>query len=233
MKTNARPGVLPNNLGDAKPRGSSQRSAASAAERLRTSQNLTTAGAGPLAVATSPEGTRGLHPEKKSGCSVSRWQTEYSRILLRLCLAIAAKRVRGLTLRQALKQPAWYWRKPRYFRSDPSRRVRLSRGTILKWYFAWEKSGRSRDAFKLYYRSGRRKLAQEKLIQFVHICAGPEVFCYRIAACLAGCAEVTDSAFRHALPSRITKLLKELFRHRRRALYTSRKIRRALSKGIK
>lgn len=156
--------------------------------------------------------------------SVPKWQVELTRILTRLCKAIEARRARGQTFRQALKQPVWYWSKPRFFRNDKTRRVRLSRGSIIRWYYLWKASGP--ETFTLNYIYGADRLGAARLDKFIETAISSGASSYRQAYQALHDTSVSGITYRDALAPRTRARLSTLFRLRRKAAYTVRMIRR-------
>lgn len=182
-------------------------------------------------LAAMPRGGASLFGNHQPGSGVV-WRDEFTRVLIRLCTAIAARRARGMTLRQAIKQPVWYWNnKPRFFRCDKSRRVRLSPSSIVRWYYVWKHSGP--DALRLKYRCGADRIGAGKLERFLETAVSSGAASYAETYQALGDAGATLVTYHDALSPRTRGLLSALFAHRRKAAYITRVIRRALESGKK
>lgn len=155
------------------------------------------------------------------------WILEDAKLFHRLFIHFSQKREQGQTLRQALKQPVWFWR-GRTYRNAPSRQICISRETFLRRYYKWVSGGRTLEAAKLGYRSGRAKLSQAKLGSFVEAAANSDARSYAATLKILGDTSVTGSAYSHALSPGIRKVLNDLFAVRRRADFCRRVVQRAI-----
>jgi hypothetical protein len=96
---------------------------------------------------------------------------ERARLLHRICVAIQKRRDAGRSLKDAMAQPSWYWSKPRFYRCDNTRRVRLGRGSVVRFYYLWRANGRSSEVFKLGYVVKRQPVARKTVREFLEACA--------------------------------------------------------------
>lgn len=151
----------------------------------------------------------------QGGFFASPWQRERAKILHRICSRIAARVALGQQLRSAVTYFAWACAH-RVYRCEPSRRLHLSRQTVLRAYYHWRANGKTPAAFALRYRPSRAKLSQAQLSSFLRACVSLEVCSY--AAAYRRCGEflVTESAYHHALSWRVRKHITALFAQRRR-----------------
>lgn len=122
----------------------------------------------PLA-AGSPRTLGGAHPPRL--ILDLPWMKERARLLHRICLAIQRRRDAGRSLKDAMKQPAWYFSKERFYRCDRARRIQLGRGSLVRFYYLWLASGKSPSAFRLAYVVKRLPVTRQNLKQFLKVCA--------------------------------------------------------------
>jgi hypothetical protein len=148
------------------------------------------------------------------------WQNERARRVHRICGCIARRRAQGQKLTRAVAYFALYYR-ARVYRCDPARRFRLTRKTLVRLYYQWIHGGRTLDALLLRYCSGKKKLSAPRLRRFVRASLAPDISSYRLAYLRCGDSRVTSSAYSHALPCDIKKLLRALFAQRRQANRTA------------
>lgn len=96
----------------------------------------------------------------------SSWQIERVKLAHRICTRIAGRVARGHSIGKSFTYFAWYWR-DRFYRTDPGRRVRLSRPTIIRLYYQWQKNGQTPDSLRLCYgRRGGPKLPMKLAARF-------------------------------------------------------------------
>jgi hypothetical protein len=150
------------------------------------------------------------HPIAK----LSPWQAERTRRVLRILRCIKARVERGQSLKRAVTYFAWYHRGAVY-KCDPSRRLRLSRKTIVRLYCAWQNSGYSAAVLAYKYRSTRSQLTKAKLKAFVRACLEPRTMTYAAAFGLLGDTSVTISCYQKGLPGHVKASLRPLFKLRR------------------
>lgn len=105
----------------------------------------------------------------------------------------------------------------------------MSKGTLLRLFYLWRRTGKTPDAFRLCYRSGREKLNQKQLIKFLRACFRPGTHSYRMAHRQTKNTPVTVSAYRHSLPGSCRQTLARLFSQRRRLRWTERQAQRVLA----
>lgn len=75
----------------------------------------------------------------------------------------------------------YYRRKPRHWRTDRKRRVRMGRGTLINAIYHWRKGGRTPDAFALNYEDRRVRLSQAQICEFLNTFMEPGI-CSQITA---------------------------------------------------
>ena len=104
-------------------------------------------------LANTPAQGVGSPSDLRLGTS-SGWQAEHEKVLHRGCMAVERWRKMGFSVHKATVHFAWFWR-GRFYKSDPSRPIRLSASTLRSVYYRWRRSGKSRAALALHYRPVR------------------------------------------------------------------------------
>jgi hypothetical protein len=132
-------------------------------------------------------------PATRASSSLN-WQRERAMIVHRACMAISRRRERGVSLHRAVVRPAWNCRN-RFYRCEPTRRVRLSRKTFIDIYYHWRANGQNLQAVQLHYRSNRPKIPSRLVLEFVQLCVSPGVPSIR-----AGYRQLTKTCDEHGLP---------------------------------
>jgi hypothetical protein len=154
------------------------------------------------------------------------WQLERARRLHRICRCIEGRVNRGGKLRLAFTWFVWRW-DGRPFRCEPARKWKLKKETLRAWYYTWRNNGKNEAAVMLKYRATRPKRERAKVAEFLRICVDSNCDSFWSAHRLLKDNAVTESAYYHALPERISKLVVELFTHRRRVRFAHRRLARA------
>lgn len=104
----------------------------------------------------------------------SGWLSERERIVPRACVAIERGRSRGLSVRKAALRSVWRWNgKP--YRCDVSRRVRLSRSSLVQHFYDWRRNGKNPEALQLHYRAHGPKISARLVREFIRVCGMPGV----------------------------------------------------------
>ena len=156
-----------------------------------------------------------LHPSVRAD-SLFGWQAERMRRLARICRCLDRGQGEGKRLSRMLRLHAWRWHGRRY-RSEPTRLIRFSAGTIKLAFYNWKHGGSKPEALALHYRCGKEKLGHDQVARFTGLCLNPDVCSfsqgYRRLFEPAG----TESAYRYALGAGGRKLLNGLFAVRRKA----------------
>lgn len=158
------------------------------------------------------------------------WMAERARLLHRICAAIQKRRDAGQSLKSAIKQPAWYWSKPRFYRCDKTRRVQLGRGSLLRFYYHWLENGRSPEAFTLGYVIKRQPVTRKILRRFLKACAMPgsrsmSHGCRRMQPRPRG---TFGRAITAALSPNVRATIRRIFGERRKLLLRDRQIARKI-----
>jgi hypothetical protein len=161
---------------------------------------------------------------------IPAWQVERSRRLHRICKSIAARRAKGQKFKRAVYWFARYYRN-RTYRTEPGRPARFTASSLRRWFYQWQKSGRTADALLLRYRSGRPKLSHEVTKRFIRAALLPNTTSFREAHGRMLPPIGSPSAFSHALGIREGKLVVKLFFLRRWVRRTERKLGNLLRKG--
>jgi hypothetical protein len=109
---------------------------------------------------------------RSCGAPLSPWQKERANRLHRICAAIERKRHEGQTLHEALLYPVRTWNGQDLNTGKP---FRLSRGTLTRLFYHWQKSGRCAECFRLGYRAKKRTLSARNLRDFIRGASAPGV----------------------------------------------------------
>jgi hypothetical protein len=164
-----------------------------------------------------------------AGISLTGWKREDANRLHRLFSHAEQRIDRGQTLSQAFKQTAWYYlRKPRFYRSDRDRRVRLKRGTLIRRWYVWKKGGRTPEAVALRYRPLNKRISSDQVIELAKICVASDVPSLRVACQRLSAPAGTPHAFRDTLPTKLRRSIAALLAARRAVLKSERQARRAM-----
>jgi hypothetical protein len=142
------------------------------------------------------------------------WQKERARRLQRLCSSIEGRLLRGQTLRQAIKQPARRYSKPRVYRCDPARRVRLSRSRLRALFYLWRKNPCA-EVFHLRYAKRGHSMPLPEVQRFVSLLAAPGVTSIGLV-CARMNSQRSHHTFRRLLTREQRGQLSQLFKARKR-----------------
>jgi len=100
----------------------------------------------------------------------SVWQQARTTILQRICTGVESLVSRGAKVRPLINRAAKRWNaKP--FRSDPSRRLKLSASRLLTLFYNWKRNGQLPGAFHLGYFKTPPTVPAPVLCRFVDFCA--------------------------------------------------------------
>ena len=105
-----------------------------------------------------PDRSDDLAPARIDLANFKGWQRERLRLQLRHCRAIERGIARGRSVAWLCHRMASHWR-GRFYRSTPSRPVRLSAETIRRAYYRWRRAGRNASALVLRYRCRASSIA--------------------------------------------------------------------------
>jgi hypothetical protein len=156
------------------------------------------------------------------------WKKEDALRMHRLFLGVASRISQGQTLRRAFKGPAWWFSKPRFYRCAPSRRMRLTRGTLLRRFYAWKRGGRTPDGVALKYRSGLAKIEVAHVQKFALACLGAGICSLREAQATLKSPVASVHGFRHSLPIKQREAIIQMLAARRTAIRLEKRTRKLL-----
>jgi hypothetical protein len=120
----------------------------------------------------------------------------------------------GQSLHKAVRWFAWYWRN-RFYKSDPSRPIRLSAQTIIRLFYRWKSEGRTPGAVALRYRSSLQKLAPGDVIELARRCLAPGARSFSGTWRELPNPRASSSAFSYATQPALRERLAALFAARR------------------
>jgi hypothetical protein len=135
-----------------------------------------------------------------------------------------------MTLMQALKQPAWWYSKPRFYRADHNRRIHLSRRTLIRRYYTWKRNGKTPSSAMLRYRSGRPKIAAGEVQRFAMACLKPGICSLYQAYAVLKRPGGSVHGLRHGLPKNQLAAILEMLAARRRARFLAKRAEKALGR---
>ena len=162
--------------------------------------------------------------------SKKRWQRERAIRVHRFFETIERRRQRGMKLSKAFHWLRWWCRQPdRVYRCDPSRRMRLSPGTLKRLYYKWRRDGRTPEALKLEYWT-RQKIDACHVQQCVRVALAPSFRSLRSAYRALPEPAATYHAFRHVIPAELRRNLRSLFQARQTAIRLEKAARESLRK---
>jgi hypothetical protein len=98
--------------------------------------------------------------------SIPAWQTERIRILLRVFHRIDGAILRGEKISMSIRRASRYYAGRKY-KSDPSRQIQLTSGTIQRLWGVWNHSGKNPASLKLKYYSRLPYVPRALMIRFV------------------------------------------------------------------
>lgn len=157
-----------------------------------------------------------------------RWLQENADRMHRICVSVERRIIEGCTVRNATRRASWYYqRKPRFYRTAKQRRVRFTAGTILRQYYRWKTGGRTPEAVALRFTAPKR-LANSAVLRVADLAMNREILSFVQAWRQLGDTSVTCSAYNHAMPARLRKVIRDMLKARMRALCLERKARRIL-----
>lgn len=111
----------------------------------------------------------GLPLAQASGDNLPLWQREREQLLKRVCLSVQKRIENGMGFLRAVQAAAKLFQ-GRQFKSDPSRKLRLSKKTLIRIFYAWD-GGMMPAAFRLKYVYGRQSVFTSQMltrfIQFI------------------------------------------------------------------
>src|SRR5579884_629334 len=125
---------------------------------------------------SEPQSLRSHPGGKQFPPGISLWQIERARRLHKVCIGIEKSIRKGHTLRRAMRWSLRTARNQGFYRADASRRIRVSRGTLLRLYYQWKRNGRCQQAFALRYRTPHKfDLSPSQLREFINVASSPTV----------------------------------------------------------
>jgi hypothetical protein len=156
---------------------------------------------------------------------------ERARRLERVFESAEVRIANGKRLTKVFKQLAWWLRsKPRFYRTEPSRRFKLSEKRLMQLFYAWRKRGKG--ALVLKYRSGQPKIATSEVQKFAVACVASGISSLRQAHTTLRQPAGSMHGFRHALPTKQRIVITELLSARRRVTRLEKRARKILEAGL-
>jgi hypothetical protein len=110
-----------------------------------------------------------LNPHSDQSRTIPAWQVERANRLHRKFKRCESAMQRGKSLNSCFRYFAWYW-SGEHYRSDPSKLVRFSRGSLRRLFYQWRKHGCTPECLYLRFSAGRRALSVSALLAFVEFC---------------------------------------------------------------
>jgi|SRR5579862_1636767 len=160
---------------------------------------------------------------RESALSLKR-NIERARRLHRICGCIARRMERGQTQHKALTWFAWFYRN-RFYKCDPSKKLRFKYKTLMGAYYQWKRGGRSPEALTLRYANSRPKIRSAHLRRFIASCLRPDCRYFTAAHRNLSAPVATSCAYYRALSPRLRKAFRNLFRHRHHVTHALRMVR--------
>jgi hypothetical protein len=157
------------------------------------------------------------------------WTSELARRVHRLFVRAELRIEQGQKLRTVFKHAAWFYSKPRYYRCDRTRRVKITRTALIRWLYRWRHGGRTPEAAALRYR-GAPKLPRGQVTQLARLCLAPNVQSLSSAYRKLPNPDGTHHAFRYAMRPQLRKALCDVFAARRRVERLERRALKLLAK---
>ncbi len=159
------------------------------------------------------------------------WSGERATLLHGICARIERRRSRGQTLEEAVGYYAWAW-KGKNWHSAPDKRVRLSRGTIVRHYYYWRSHGKSPSVFADQF--SRKAAIVEGMPLLVGACAHAGVQSVSCAARLMQLPEgITVRGIIAALPLEVRLAIKSTHARRRDMEKESQAAIRAMRRALR
>lgn len=152
----------------------------------------------------------------------SPWFLEHARIIHRICLCIEARTAKGQRLANAISLFSRRWRN-RTYRSDPDRKIHVSKSSLLRNLYRWRSGGRSPESVWLRYQATKSP-RKARALDLLQAAARPETLAFESAfKCIPSPVVGFDGFYRCLTPGS-RKVLSAVFRARREAASAERRL---------